>query len=156
MCKFQYNDGGRAAALGTNETAGDCVARALSIATGLPYKQITSMLVEGMQSVRKTRKTKRFLARNGFKKSSDITADKGILKRKFLYDMIEDLGFMWIPTMGIGTGCRVHLRADELPSGTVICMVSKHMVCVKDGVIHDTYDPSRAGTRTVYGYWIKK
>ena len=22
-----------------------------------------------------------------------------------------------------------------------------------DGVIHDTYDPTRGGTRCVYGYW---
>ena len=22
-----------------------------------------------------------------------------------------------------------------------------------DGVVHDTYDPSRDGTRCVYGYW---
>jgi hypothetical protein len=26
---------------------------------------------------------------------------------------------------------------------------------VIDGVIHDTFDPSRGGTRCVYGYWIK-
>ena len=31
--------------------------------------------------------------------------------------------------------------------------VSKHITAVVDGVIHDTFDPSRDGTRCVYGYW---
>jgi hypothetical protein len=34
--------------------------------------------------------------------------------------------------------------------------VSKHYCAVIDGVIHDTSDPSRDGTRCVYGYWIKE
>ncbi len=55
--------------------------------------------------------------------------------------------------MKIGQGCTVHLRADELPGGRLIVRVSRHMCAVIDGVIHDTHDPSRAGTRCVYGYW---
>lgn len=31
----------------------------------------------------------------------------------------------------------------------------KHHVAVLDGVIHDTYDSSCNGERTVYGYWYK-
>jgi len=30
---------------------------------------------------------------------------------------------------------------------------SKHYTAVIDGVIHDTHDPSRDGTRAVYGYY---
>ena len=52
------------------------------------------------------------------------------------------------------TGVYTHLVADELPAGWIICNVSKHFVAVLDGVIHDTYDPSRNGTRCVYGYWV--
>jgi hypothetical protein len=44
-------------------------------------------------------------------------------------------------------------RNGELPIGRLIVSVSKHLVAVVDGVIHDTHDPSRAGTRCVYGYW---
>lgn len=55
--------------------------------------------------------------------------------------------------MGIGTGCRVHLRADELPVGRIIVAVSKHYAAVVDGVLRDTFDCSREGTRCVYGYW---
>ena len=56
--------------------------------------------------------------------------------------------------MFIGSGTTVHLKADELPKGRIICNVSKHYTAVVDGVIQDTYDPSRRGTRAVYGYWI--
>jgi len=58
--------------------------------------------------------------------------------------------------MGIGTGCKVHLKASELPSGAIIVSVSKHLTTVIDGVIHDTFDPSRGETRCVYGYFEKK
>ena len=66
---------------------------------------------------------------------------------------MQELGFVWTPTMQSGSGCQVHLVAEELPSGRLICKVSKHLVAVIDGVIHDTYDCSRDEQRCVYGYW---
>ena len=95
-----------------------------------------------------------------------------------------DLGFEWVATMGIGTGCTVHLHDGELPRGRLVVSVSKHLTCVIDGVIHDTFDPQRdvhgvrydvkdnpelkpgewlhddggcickISRRCVYGYWI--
>jgi hypothetical protein len=74
----------------------------------------------------------------------------------------------WIPTMQIGSGCKVHLIDGELPMGKIICRLSKHLTVVIDGVIHDTFDPQReigwvnvkdgietTGTsyRCVYGYY---
>ena len=55
--------------------------------------------------------------------------------------------------MAIGQACKVHLSSDELPSGRLVVSVSKHVTAVIDGVIHDTHDPGRDGTRCVYGYW---
>jgi hypothetical protein len=72
-----------------------------------------------------------------------------------LSKVMEHLGWEWVPTMKIGTGCRVHLRADELPSGRLIAATSGHWCAVIDGTIHDTHDPSRGGKRCVYGYWHK-
>jgi hypothetical protein len=62
-------------------------------------------------------------------------------------------GFEWTPTMGIGTGCRVHMRQGELPMGRLVVMLSRHAAAVIDGVVYDTADPSRGGTRCVYGYY---
>jgi len=57
--------------------------------------------------------------------------------------------------MFIGSGCKVHLKKDELPGGKLIVNVSKHITAVVDGVINDTFDCSRDETRCVYGYYIK-
>ena len=62
---------------------------------------------------------------------------------------MESLGWKWTPTMQIGSGCTVHLRADELPSGGLVVSVSKHLTAVIDGVIHDT-TIARAVERDAY------
>jgi hypothetical protein len=58
--------------------------------------------------------------------------------------------------MQIGSGCKVHLRSDELPIGRLVVGLSRHSAAVIDGVLHDTYDCSRRGTRCVYGYWSRE
>ena len=81
-------------------------------------------------------------ARSGVYKS---TADK----------YLKSLGWKWHACMAIGSGCQVHVKADELPRGNLVLNLSKHFTCVKNGVLYDTYDCSRDGTRCVYGYWFK-
>jgi hypothetical protein len=49
----------------------------------------------------------------------------------------------------------MHLRVGEVPEGRLIVRLSHHLTAVLDGVIRDTHDPSRAGTRCVYGYFSK-
>lgn len=66
---------------------------------------------------------------------------------------VRDLGAVWTPTMKFGSGCTVHLRSGELPMGRLVLRLSKHLAAVIHGVLHDTYDCSRDGTRCVYGYW---
>ena len=85
------------------------------------------------------------------KNDSPRSGTHRVVVKKYL----EKLGWQWTPTMFIGQGCKVHLKKDELPSGTLIVSCSKHITVVKDGVLHDTYDCSRRGTRCVYGYWTK-
>lgn len=147
--RFQYNDGGRAET-GRKGATGDCVTRAIAIATGLPYDEVYERLAEGNATQRVTKNTR---AANAGKR----TASKGVyVTRKWFKDYMTELGFEWVPCMSIGGGCKVHLREDELPGGRIIARVSKHMTAVVDGVINDTYDPSRDGTRCVYGYWVLK
>lgn len=144
MTRFQFNDGGRRDA-GYDGRTGDCVTRALAIATGLPYQKVYDDLSAGCRSERRSKhKNRKRLesARNGVRTS-----------RKWFNDYITSLGFRWVPTMAIGQGCKVHLRADELPAGRLVVNVSKHLTAVIDGVINDTYNPDRGGTRCVYGYW---
>ena len=139
---FSYNDGGRSDA-GFKGTAGDCVVRAITIATGFTYSEIYSTMNLFVKDERLTkRKRNKSASRTGVHKDQI---------QKFL----NALNWTWTPTMFIGQGCKVHLKADELPSGILIVSLSKHVTCVIDGVINDTYDCSRNGTRCVYGYWTK-
>ena len=139
---FSYNDGGRSDA-GFKGTAGDCVVRAITIATGFTYSEIYSTMNLFVKDERLTkRKRNKSASRTGVHKDQI---------QKFL----NALNWTWTPTMFIGQGCKVHLKADELPSGILIVSLSKHVTCVVDGVINDTYDCSRNGTRCVYGYWTK-
>lgn len=69
---------------------------------------------------------------------------------------MQELGFIWTPTMQVGSGCQVHMRKDELPAGRLVVSLSKHYAAVIDGTLHDTHDCTRGGTRCVYGYWALK
>lgn len=140
---FVFNDGGRAAA-GYKGTAGDCVTRAVAIATGESYADVYTALASGMgtQRVTKHHRKRKRSARNGVS-----------VRRKWFRDYLTVRGWKWTPTMHIGSGCKVHLKASELPAGKIIVAVSRHYVAMIDGVIHDTYDCSRDGERCVYGYW---
>jgi hypothetical protein len=133
-----HDDGGRYAAGFRGET-GDCVTRAIAIAAKMPYR----MVYDDLNRFCKSRH--RYGHRNGNSRT-------GIFKPEIRAYMAS-IGWVWTPTMGIGTGCRVHLVADELPAGRLVVNVSKHSVAVIDGVAYDTYDPTRDGTRCVYGYY---
>ena len=132
--RFEYNDGGRSKYFAASNV-GDCVVRAIAIATNTDYMETYNAISEiGKQT-----------PRNGVKK----TVIKKYLQGK--------LGWRWVALMGIGTGCRFHLTDNEIPNkGNVIVSLSKHLACIKDGTLNDTYDCSRDGTRCVYGYWIKE
>lgn len=135
-------------------TRGDCVTRAIAIAGEMPYDYIYDALSRGTRTQRVTAGSRRNTsARNGVS-----------VRRKWFRDAMETWGFRWTPTMSIGSGCKVHLLKGELPAGRLVVSLSKHYTAVVDGVIHDTYDPTRADLaftdgerrlihRCVYGYW---
>jgi hypothetical protein len=137
---WTYDDGGRAAA-GYRGITGDCAVRALAIVTDLPYDDIYARVNAAAKSERSSKRRR-----------GRSSARTGVYRPTFA-KIAHDLGLVWVPTMGIGTGCRVHLRAEELPAGRIIAAVSKHWVAVIDGIVHDTHDCTRKGTRCVYGYW---
>lgn len=147
--KHQFNDGGRSQYF-KGAKVGDCVVRAIAIASGLDYKKVYDDLYKLNAKYMFCKDTK--VAKRLRKKSA--TPRNGNSKKVY-HDYILGLGFKWTPTMLVGQGCKVHLKADELPSGKLITRLSKHLCAVIDGVINDTYDPSRKGTRCVYGYYQK-
>lgn len=136
--RFVQADGGRKSA-GYKGRTGDCVTRAIAIATGKPYQEVYDALTAGIKAQRGS-------------KGKGRTARTGVPKPVYRRYM-DALGYAWTPTMTIGSGCRVHLRDGELPLGRLVVVTSGHLVAVIDGVIFDTHDCSRGGTRCVYGYY---
>lgn len=155
--QFIFDDGGRKEA-GFKGGAGDCVVRAVAIATGQPYREVYDALGAGMKAQRNTKRGK-----------AKASARDGVnVTRKWFKDYMAALGWKWTPTMRIGTGCRVHLHDEELPMGRLVVSVSKHYTAVIDGVVRDTHNPQRnrhvieitpqgqtfkVTRRCVYGYW---
>ena len=129
--KFIFDDGGRS--LYFKGSAGDCVTRAIAIVTGRNYKQIYDEL----------------FALTGESPRNGVKTRSAKVKRYF-----REQGLKWKPAMKVGQGCTVHLRAEELPAGRLICKTSRHLVAVIDGVVHDTHDSTRDGNRCVYGFWL--
>jgi hypothetical protein len=141
--KFKYNDGGRKKA-GYKGDTGDCVCRSIAIATEKPYQEIYDLINEfGLNERITERKKDKSHSRTGVYKNT-------------IKKIMKHLGWEWQPTMFIGSGCKVHMRKEELPNGRLILNISKHVTTVIDGVLHDTYDCSRKGNRCVYGYYYKK
>ena len=160
LMDFKSDDGGRSITR-SGQRRGDCVTRSIAIASGLPYEEVYQTLAEGNASQRITKRTRK--SSNTGKKSADYGIN---VNRKWFKDQMQAWGFTWVPCMGIGTGCKVHLVKGELPMGRLVVALSKHYTSVIDGVIHDTGNPQRVtiihkrdGTkhlayRCVYGYWV--
>lgn len=140
MGDFKFNDGGRAAA-GYKGEAGDCGCRAIAIAAGVPYQTAYDAINTLAKNERRGRRKR------------GVSNARGGVFRPLMHRYLTSLGFAWTPTMTIGSGCKVHVRADELPAGRLILSLSGHYAAFIDGVLHDTHDSSRDGTRCVYGYW---
>ncbi len=122
-----YDDGGRAQAGYQFHSAGDCVSRAIAIATQMPYEVVVDIVDKASH------------ARGDSQSGVYDYATKGIL---------TSLGWERKTT-------KAHLNPDEFPPGRLILEVNRHLVALIDGVIHDTYDPSEYGSRRVYAYWTK-
>ena len=128
--RIKINDGGRSKYFKAAKVS-DCVVRAVAIVTGRDYKEVYDEI----------RKLIGHTPRNGvFKQDSK--------------KVMSHYGGQWVSCMRVGQGTRTHLADGEIPMDKrLVCCLSKHVTTVIDGVINDTYDPSRGGTRTVYGYW---
>lgn len=141
--KVILTDGGRRAA-GFKGYTGDCVTRAIAIATGKPYLEVYNDLNALCADVTPTaRRPSKGSARTG-------------VHRVAYEAYLKSLGWRWVPTMSIGSGCKVHMRTRELPKGRIIVRLSRHLAAVIDGVVHDQHDCTRGGTRCVYGYFTKE
>ena len=117
------DDGGRHAA-GFKGVTGDCVVRAIAIAGELPYAEVYDALRRAALADPWVRR--KLERRYGARAPVHASPRAGVHRR--VYDRyLFDHGWTWTPTMKIGQGCTVHLRAEELPGGRLIVRVSGHI-----------------------------
>jgi len=153
--EFVYATGGREKYFNAT-SVGDCVTRAICNATGKDYEEVYSTINEMAkdESTKRHRGHKRSQARNGVFKET--------WKR-----YLKDIGWVHHSTCELGSHKeKIKFVDGALPNGVLIVQLSKHLTCLKDGVIYDTYDCSKKqyydrdtgkliinDERTVYGYW---
>jgi hypothetical protein len=120
-------DGGRAKA-GFGGQPGDCVIRAICLATGQDYETTFTDIAA--------------IAR--------VMPSGGVKPRDYR-PYLEERGWRFV------YAGRRRITAENLPSHrTIIASMSEHLVAIVDGTIHDTYDCSGGGTRQFYGYFYKE
>jgi hypothetical protein len=136
--RWVFDDGGRSAA-GFRGPTGDCVVRAIAIVTEIPYKTVYND-INDLIKVHPRQKR--------------IPSARTGVPRSIYHNYLAKLGAEWTPTMSIGSGCQTHLRPGEVPTdGRYIVRLSHHLTAVVYGVVYDTHDPSRGGTRCIYGHY---
>jgi len=142
-----YNDAGYRAS-GFRAKHGNNVVIALAIATGQDYRTVYEEIYRRQNDfVHKTRSKR-------IKKKGGAISEVGVwpeVSKQYLVD----LGWTWTSVMGIGTGTTMHLTYEEVPDEPVVlCSISRSLVAVMHGVVQATSDPSRNGSRAIYGYWL--
>ena len=166
-CRWVKDDGGRrksGIARGANrkDKTGDCVTRAIAIATEKPYQDVHDALTVGtVRHVYAGDDDSRYPKWDGdsrYPKWTKWARRRGGV-RAFdpdhgCFDVVygtylESLGWSYTST----GSKKVRLRADELPRGRLIVRISNHLVAVIDHVIYDTCNSGGAGRVPVKGYW---
>lgn len=133
--KFEFNDGGREKA-GYKGTTGDCVVRAISIATKTPYQEVYDDLFE----MNKCWKGNSKISKNIQKNPSPRNGVARIVITKYLK------GKGWDRATG-----NLKLDDEKFKNGTYICSVRSHLTVVRDGVLLDSYD-----SQMTSGYFAPK
>jgi len=124
LLDYEYNDGGRAQY--KEGRAGDCVSRAISIATGRDYQAVWDEL-QAMG------------ARN---------PDNGVNKRVWSR-YLKAHGFVWV-----SCGKSGRTNKDFVPtSGVLILRQRRHLCAVIDGVLHDTHTTHQ---KKITGYYVRQ
>lgn len=126
---YKFNDGGRANA-GYKGTAGDCVVRAIVIATDSDYQEMYNRMAFGMKE-----------------RGGEKSARNGV--HKDIYEAIlKEFGFVWQSAPKFeGRKARTY----DMPKGNVVARQAHHLVAVVDGVANDIFDSTN---KMVYGYWM--
>ncbi len=152
MLDYRYNDGGRKEA-GFRGSTGDCLVRAIAIATGLPYSEVYETAARLMKS-------------NGYRASGNATIQtRGIRKpgmpsvRAVQDQIMEGFGFSKVK---LPQGARPKYTQALQRYGPCIVSTNGHVAALKDGALQDTFDGRTydygdlSGERKARSAWVLK
>ena len=137
---YEYDDGGRAAA-GYKGQTGDCVARALAIITGKPYRKVYADLAE------------RNFARYGKR-----TARQGIHK----VDRDRQAADYGLVKIRLPRGARPTYSEAFAKYGDCFVTTTRHSAAIVDGALRDTFDgrayewDGETRERKAASVWVRK
>lgn len=150
--KLVITDGGRSEA-GFNGHCGDCVTRAITLATGMPYESVW----EDLTTLKNRRQIRRTDADTGMPFSVCVEYLTNYIGSKFVSCNWKYGNY--VRRMGVDcetSYCNYNTKTIEEVvgnKGTYILQLRDHMVCVRDGVFYDTWDSRGKRAKEVYGYW---
>ena len=141
-----YDDGGYSES-GFRAKHGNGVIIAIAIVTGAGYRKIyDDISTRQYRFVRNTR-SKRIEEKGGA--ISEVGVWPQVTKA-----YLQEIEWEWTPTMSVGSGCVMHMSYEELPDEPVMLLsISRSLAAIQHGNVHAPWDPSRDGTRCVYGVW---
>jgi hypothetical protein len=137
VMRYKKTDGGRLDA-GFKGRGGDCVVRAIAIATNEPYIRVRRGLAE---------------------LSSEMT---GGLETSAANGVARPVSHTWLSNLGWETVITKKSYLSDIPlKGIYIASLPRHYVAVVNGVIHDTWDSSvsmktKCGSPVMEGYYQKE
>lgn len=143
--RTHITDGGRAEA-GYKGVTGDCMIRALAIATERPYKEVYKDVFAYMKAhptMWQRADPKRCSPRYGVPVE---TAKAYLAERGWAFIPREEL----VSVRGVD-------NVDRLPLGTILVLLPRHIFTMRNGVAFDVFEPKRLklADRLVSGIFMK-
>jgi hypothetical protein len=135
-----HSDGGRAAA-GYKGDAPDCVTRAIALATGKPYKEVYDSINELVRRA----------SGGTLRKAGAARGVPSYLVGRYM----AEVGWEYVPLRDA-----TYAHPALLQPGVIVVDAPRHLACVVDGVLYDTFDsahsPVRRKARKIQGYYRPK
>lgn len=127
---------------------GDCVKRALVKGLEIEYTEVSKLLLEISRPLNAPiRERNRMLGYNYYHEYE--FSHSSVWK-----PVLEGHGYETIPVLGFYTVAEMALKLKKYSN--VIVTTNSHMVCIRDGVIYDSWDSRNRIIEAVYvkAYWV--
>lgn len=118
----------------------DCVVRAVCNATGEDYQKV----YEGVRQYQE-----KFYSQKGIYKGKKISPRNGVPNEVTKKYIEEKLKWKWHPLKN------ANIQDHKFGKGIYIVQMRRHLTCIKNNKLYDSWDCQNKKDKTVLGYWSK-